>query len=157
MTTQMASNTSSGQAIPRQQAATSGSGGRNPDRNNGDQGGPGKRNVKKLKENGKWCVFCRRWGHEAAKCPVGARVLAGAAAASQIYGPPHPPSPPRPRERQRRPRMEGNSRDRRRERRRQQRLQQQVEEDHRREIEGQEDLIDLEDGSPKDKDMPDAQ
>ncbi|KAF4200152.1 hypothetical protein CNMCM8927_003859 [Aspergillus lentulus] len=76
MATQMASVTTSDSATSRQPAAASGSSGRNPDRNNGDRRGPGEGKVKKAKKKGQWCVLCRRWGHGAAKCRVGARALA---------------------------------------------------------------------------------
>lgn len=50
MATRMASNTSSSQATTRQPAATSGSSGRNPDRNDRDRRGPGESKVKKAKK-----------------------------------------------------------------------------------------------------------
>ncbi|KAF4218987.1 hypothetical protein CNMCM8980_001383 [Aspergillus fumigatiaffinis] len=151
MATQMASVINSGSATARQPAAASGSSGRNPDRNNGDRRGPGEGKVKKAKKKGQWCVLCRRWGHDAAKCRVGARVMAAVAAASQNPGhpppPPSPSSPPRPRGWQDRPRMDGpNSRERRRERRR---LQQQTEEDQQRQVQGEEDERDQRVDSPQ--------
>ncbi|KAG2009236.1 hypothetical protein GB937_007832 [Aspergillus fischeri] len=147
MATQMASVINSGSATARQPAAVSGSGGRNPDRNNGDRRGPGEGKVKKAKKKGQWCVFCRRWGHDAAKCRVGARVLAAVAVTFQNQEAPPPPRPPSS---QNRPRMEGpNSRERRAERRRLQRLQQQIEEDQQRQLQGQEDEREQQVDSPQ--------
>ncbi|KAF4165682.1 hypothetical protein CNMCM6936_007635 [Aspergillus lentulus] len=111
MATQMASVTTSDSATSRQPAAASGSSGRNPDRNNGDRRGPGEGKVKKAKKVAlakihliilKLTVYrtegpvvlCRRWGHDAAKCRVGARALAAVAAAFQDLG--HPPPLPLP-------------------------------------------------------------
>ncbi|KAF7161373.1 hypothetical protein CNMCM5623_006987 [Aspergillus felis] len=154
MATRMASAAHSGVSKSRQApAAASGSGGRNPDRNNGDRRGPGEGKVKKAKKKGQWCVFCRRWGHEAATCRVGTRVLAALVADCRNQEP--PPPPPRPRDGQNRPRMVGpNSRERREERRRQQRLQQMQEQLQQLQIQAQEDereqRVDAPQGEEKD-------
>ncbi|GFG24906.1 hypothetical protein IFM61606_04830 [Aspergillus udagawae] len=106
-------------------AAASGSGGRNPDRNNGDSHGPGKGKVKRAKKvarakihlphieltgyftKGPVVFFLPTLGSRRCDVCVAARILAAVTAVSQNQGdlPPPPPPPPRPRGWQNRPRI----------------------------------------------------
>ncbi|PKX90099.1 uncharacterized protein P174DRAFT_434517 [Aspergillus novofumigatus IBT 16806] len=61
--------------------AGSGSGGKRPDRRDGDRRppdrGPGK--VTKKKKGKKWCLGCKKWGHTLDKCRVYGNVLSNLA------------------------------------------------------------------------------